>query len=128
LAGLFPIAAEHGVAIVVRSVLFRGVLTDKGRPLRPELQAIEAHRHVYRELLSPEAPTLSELAMRFALSHPGISSVLIGLGREKHLDRALETADGVYLDAATMARAAELAFPDPGFFELGKWYADGWFV
>ncbi len=123
---LFPLAQQHGVGIVVRSVLFKGILTDKGRNLYPELKAVEQHRNLYNELLSEDVPTLSDLATKFVLSHNEVSSVLVGIDRMKYLQKALAVANGNYLDENTMSRARELAYPEPDFLDLSKWDRMGW--
>jgi len=124
-AAAFPLARERGVGIVVRSVLFKGILTDRGRNLHPALKAVEGHRKAYEPLLSTEAPTLSALATRFVLSYPEVSSVLLGIDRMQYLDQAV-AASGTCLDAATKARAELLAYPDPAFLDLPLWDRKGW--
>lgn len=125
-AELFSLAQQHGVGIMVRSALFKGILTDKGRNLHPELRAVEEYRQLFNELLSGKAPTLSDLATKFVLSHPEVSSVLVGIDRMEYLQQALAVADGNYLDPKTMSRASELAYPDPDFLDLRKWDQKGW--
>ena len=123
---LFSLARQRGVGIVVRSVLFKGILTDRGRSLHPELKAVKQHRNMYNELLSEDAPTLSDLATKFVLSHKDISSVLVGIDRMEYLQKALAVANGNYLDEKTLARAKELDYPEPSFLDLPKWDRMGW--
>jgi len=123
---LFPLAQQHGIGIVVRSVLFKGILTDKGHNLHLELKAVEQHRNLYNELLSEDVPTLSDLATKFVLSHNEVSSVLVGIDRTEYLHKALEAADGKYLDEKNFARARELGYPEPDFLDLPKWDRMGW--
>ena len=123
---LFDMAANAGVGIIVRSVLLKGILTDKGRNLHPELQHVADHRNRYQELLDENNPTLSMLATKFALSFSQVSSVLVGIDRMAYLHQAVETASGHYLDSRTLAQAKKLAFPDPEFLDLPKWDRMGW--
>lgn len=125
-ARMFPLAAQQGIGIVVRSVLFKGILSEKGRNLHPALKDVEVHLGVYRELLSDSAPDLPTLATKFALSFREISSVLVGIDRMEYLQKALAAADGNYLDEKTLARAKELGYPDPRFLDLVKWDRMGW--
>lgn len=123
---LFSLAEQNGVGIVVRSVLFKGILTDRGRNLHPELKAVEDHREVYNELLNENISTLSDLATKFVLSHREVSSVLVGIDKFEYLERALAVADGNYLDRETLARAKQLAYPEPQFLDLKMWDRKGW--
>ena len=123
---LFDIATRTGIGIVVRSVLLKGILTDKGRNLHPELKHVADHRDRYQELFDESIPTLSTLATKFALSFPQVSSVLVGIARMDYLQNSVDTANGNYLDATKIARAQELAFPDPEFLDLPKWDRRGW--
>ncbi|MBN2455988.1 MAG: aldo/keto reductase [Sedimentisphaerales bacterium] len=127
-AELFPHAQKKGVGIVVRSVLMRGILTDRGRNMRPELKAVEQHRQLYNELLSDDVAALSDLATKFVLSHKDVSSVLLGIDRPEYLQKALEVANGKYLTERKLAWAKELAYPEPGFLDLVKWDRNGWLI
>ncbi len=122
----FEAAQKKGVGIVVRSVLFKGILTDKGNNLHPELKAVERHRELYNQLLSDKAPTLSKLATKFVLSQKGVTSVLVGIDKMEYLENALDVVDGEYLDEATLSKAKELAYPEPDFLNLPKWDRMGW--
>ncbi|NIA28310.1 MAG: aldo/keto reductase [Actinobacteria bacterium] len=122
----FSAAARAGVGIVVRSVLFKGILSEKVRNLHPALQAVEAHLKRYEELLSEYAPDLPTLATKFALSFREVSSVLVGIDRMAYLHKALAAADGDYLDEKALARARELRYPEPEFLDLVKWDRMGW--
>lgn len=123
---LFGLAEQNGVGLVIRSVLFKGILTDRGRNLHPELKAVEQHKELYNELLSETAPNLSDLATKFVLSNKEVSSVLVGIDKPEYLQSALAVADGNYLDQDEMARARQLAYPDPEFLNLPMWDRKGW--
>lgn len=123
---LFEKAAAAGIGLMVRSVLLKGILSDRGRNLHPALQRVSDQRDQYQELLTPTIPTLSKLATKFALSFSEVASVLVGIDRMEYLEQAVDTADGNYLDADALARAKELAFPEPGFLDLPKWDREGW--
>jgi len=123
---LFSLARQNGVAIVVRSVLLKGVLTDKGRNLHPALKAVEQHRQAYYNLLNEQMPALPDLAVKFVLSYNEVSSTLIGMEKHEYLQKALSIADGSYLDQETFLRAKQMAFPDPEMLDLAKWDKMGW--
>jgi aryl-alcohol dehydrogenase-like predicted oxidoreductase len=123
---LFPRTAAAGVGVVVRSVLFKGILTEKARYLHEKLQWVYEYTRKFESLLSPKAPTLSTLAIKFALSRPEVSSVVLGLDRADYLDAALRVADGDYLTPEEQAAAAQLAYPCPEELDLPAWDRAGW--
>ncbi len=123
---LFPLAAEKGVGIMVRSVLFKGILSEKGKNLHPALKDVEIHLQLYDELLNDSTPDLATLAIKFALSFKKVSSVLVGIDRMDYLKKSLVIADGNYLDRETLMHAKELQYPDINFLDLVKWNRMGW--
>lgn len=122
----FSLAAEKDVGIMVRSVLFKGILSEKGRNLYSALKDVEAHVKIYKELLSESVLDLPTLAIKFALSFEQVSSVLVGIDRMEYLQKSLTAADGIYLDNSTLSRARELQYPDPKYLDLAKWDKMGW--
>jgi aryl-alcohol dehydrogenase-like predicted oxidoreductase len=122
---LFEPAQAAGVGLMVRSVLLKGILSDRGRNLHPALKIVADHRNRYQELLNENSPTISMLATQFALSFSEVSTVLVGIDRLEYLEQAVATANGRYLDAASLARAKALAFPDPEFLNLPQWDREG---
>ena len=120
------LAAQKGVGIVVRSVLFKGILTDRGNNLHSVLKSVQEHRQKYNRLLDNRIKTLSELATKFVLSCEGVSSILVGIDRPEYLEQAVAVADGKYLDKETLTKAKQLAYPDPEFLNLPKWDRNGW--
>lgn len=123
---LFTAAAEQGVGIVIRSVLLKGLLSDRGKGLHPALKEVENHIAYYNELLEGSTNNLSTLATRFALSFLEVSAILVGIDRKEYLDKSLEAANGIYLDPEKLARAKQLSFPDPVFLNLPYWDKMNW--
>lgn len=125
-ASLFPLARTHGVGLIIRSVLLKGLLSERGRNLHPALRDVETHIHGYRRLIGDDFPDLPTLATKFALSFPEVSSVLVGIDRPEYLEKTLQAADGIYLDQARLAQAEAMAYPDADFLDLPKWDRVGW--
>ena len=123
---IFELAENKGIGIIVRSVLFKGILTDKGRNLHTELNNVEQHLKLYDVLLSRTNTDLATIATKFALSYKQISSVLVGIDKQHYLKNALSLADGQYLDSKQLQLAKELQYPDPRFLDLVKWDQMGW--
>ncbi len=122
----FKAASERGIGIVIRSVLLKGLLSDRGRGLHPALKKVEEHLDTYQELTEGTGYNLATLATKFALSFPEVSSILVGIDRMEYLDQSLKAADGTYLDSAKLERAGQLAYPDPGFLNLPLWDQMKW--
>jgi len=123
---MFKAAEEKGVAIIVRSVLLKGLLSNKGRNLHPALRDVENHIKKYQELLQGTDWSISTLATKFGISFPEVSSVLIGIDRQEYLEQALKTVNGEYLTEAQLERAKQLEYPDPDFIDLSYWDQMNW--
>lgn len=123
---LFAKAKEKGVGIVIRSVLLKGLLSDRGENLHPALKEVEEHIKCYHELLEGVSYNLATLATKFALSFPEVSSILVGIDKLEYLYKSLEAADDNYLDTTKLKRARELAYPDPAFLNLPYWDKMNW--
>jgi aryl-alcohol dehydrogenase-like predicted oxidoreductase len=122
----FNLAAQNGTAIVVRSALFKGILTEKGQNLHPALKSVEEHRNAYKLLSEKTGLNLSDLATKFVLSYNQVSSVLVGIDRMQYLQKALYVADGKYFDRNLLSEIQDLAYPEPEFLNLRKWNSKGW--
>jgi aryl-alcohol dehydrogenase-like predicted oxidoreductase len=114
---LFPMCRELGVAVIARVPFDEGSLTgtltaDSHWPegdwrnlyFSPE-HLKEALAHV--EALRPDIPAgmaLPELALRFILASPDVTTVIPGMRRIRHVEANLASSDGPPLSADTMAR------------------------
>jgi len=123
---LFSLAEEKGVALVIRSVLLKGLLSSKGRDLHPALKDVEEHVRKYNGLIKDNIPDLSTLATKFALSFKEVTSVLVGIDRHEYLMKSLEAADGHYLNDEIRSAAMGLEYPELEFLDLPKWDRLGW--
>lgn len=123
---MFAMASGNGVGIVIRSVLMKGLLSNRGRNLHPALRQVEEHIASYEELSNKSGGDLPTLATKFALSFPEVSSILVGLDKMEYLERCKEAADGHYLDENLLLNAKALAYKDPDFLNLHTWSKMGW--
>ncbi len=123
---LFRLAEEKGVGIVVRSVLLKGLLSNRGTGLHAMLAPVEKHIQQYHRLLNGNCTNLPELAVKFALSFPQVSSVLVGMDKLDYLKQSLAAANGRYLKDDELVAAQSLAYPDPAFLNLPYWDKMGW--
>lgn len=125
-SSVFESAQNQGIAIVVRSVLMKGLLSDRGKNLHPELKGVEKHIADYGKLLGDKFPDLPTIATKFALSFPGVSAVLIGMDKMEYLRKSLEIADGNYMNPEELEQAKNMAYPDPTFLNFPHWHKMGW--
>ena len=130
---LFPLAQEHGVAIIVRVPFDEGALTGTFSPdtkfprgdwragYFKEERLAETCRRVERlkPFLGPETPTLPALALKFILSHPAVSTVIPGMRRRAHVEQNCAAAEGPALSSSTLEKLKEHAWPRN--FYAGVW-------
>jgi aryl-alcohol dehydrogenase-like predicted oxidoreductase len=123
---LFPQAAGQGVGLVIRSVLLKGLLSNRGKNLHPALADVEKHIDSYGVLSEGEDYDLPALAVKFVLSFSEVSAALVGIDRFEYLYQSLLAANGHYLNTNRMRTAEKLAYPDPGFINLPYWDKMNW--
>ena len=107
---LFPYCQSHGIAVIARVPFDEGSLT--GTLTRDSRWPEGDWRNVYfnREHLDatldridrllplvPDGMDLPELALRFILEHPAVSTAIPGMRRPAHVQRNLAASDGVRL-------------------------------
>jgi len=105
---LFPYCAAHGIAVIARVPFdegsLSGTLTRDSRWPEGDWRNIYFNReHLDATLdrverlvpLVPEGMDLPELALRFILDHPAVSTTIPGMRRPGHVERNLAASDGV---------------------------------
>jgi len=125
-AAFFSAAKEQGIGLVVRSVLMKGLLSDRRKNLHPALKKVEQHIAGYGKFLEGTSFNLPMLATKFALSFPEVSSILVGIDSKEYLNQSIEAANGEYLEDDLMHRARKMAFPEPDFLNLHQWSKMNW--
>lgn len=109
---LFPACAEMNVAVIARVPFDEGTLTgtltkDSTWPAGdwrntyfvPEnLHASVDHAEALRPLV-PEGMTMAEMAMRFILNNPTVSTIIPGMRKLKHVESNIATSDAGPLPA-----------------------------
>ena len=114
---LFPICREKGVAVIARVPFDEGSLTGTMTPgmtwpqgdwrnlyfspdkLPPILERVDR--------LRPDVPagmTMPELALRFILENPDVSTIIPGMRKPRHVEANLGVSDGKSLTPEVMAR------------------------
>lgn len=90
---VIPIAEQAGVAIMVRSAFLKGVLTEKAQWLPATLDPLKKVAHDIRDHLGGSWKELSQMALRFCLSTPGVSTVLVGLRTQAELHKTISSVE-----------------------------------
>ncbi len=122
----FDQAKEKGIAIIVRSVLMRGLLTDRIFPMDSALQSVANHIAMLREIAGHHFDSFAAYATKFALRYEQVSSVLVGIDKEKFLLAAIANVSGQGLNDQIFADSKKLAYPSPECLNLAEWDKKGW--
>ena len=89
---VLPLAKEKGVGVVIRSVLLKGALTYRYTHLPEELRDLRTAVGEINSLCSAQNSSLPELAYRFVLAQPTVSTALVGTGRAYELQETVSFA------------------------------------
>ena len=114
---LFPFCQAHGIGIIVRVPLDEGGLSGNITPETkfPESdfrskyfrgirkQQVAEHTGALKMLLSSEAATVAELALRFCLHHPAVSTVIPGMRSIANVEANCMLSDGRKLSESLLA-------------------------
>jgi len=104
-----PLALEMGFGVITYSTLARGLLSGKYAPGHQfgDFRDRDPRFHGERlertlaclEKLKPFAEkyglTLPQLAVRWVLTHPAVTSAIVGIKRPEHIESIVPAADGV---------------------------------
>jgi aryl-alcohol dehydrogenase-like predicted oxidoreductase len=118
----FPMAAEHNVGVLVRSILLKGALTSRGDYLPDHLAALRDRSRQFRSLIAESGLSASpvQAAIAFGLAHPHIHSVLVGVRSEWELREALG-AIAVRLPNVLIEQLYALRLDDAELLNPGTW-------
>lgn len=120
--GLFAHCAEKGIGVIVRTPLCFGFLTGafgdqtafeegdhRGRWPPEQRRRWDDAARVFADCLSShEGQTPAQLALRFCLSYPGVSTVIPGMLTAKHVEENVRASDLGPLASDEMMRIEEL--------------------
>lgn len=115
---LFDTCRERGVGVIARVPFDEGALTGNvtARTVFPKKdwrnryfegrrrQEVEERVDALRDLLGEEVRSLPELALRFCLSNPAVSTVIAGMRSTRHLESNLIAANKGPLSSALLRR------------------------
>jgi aryl-alcohol dehydrogenase-like predicted oxidoreductase len=112
--GVAARAAARGMGIVILRVLEAGLLAENSRERAGAARDDKTARTRALAAVRDGEPNLASAAVRFALSNPAVSTVLIGVSDVSHVDAAVDAAERGRLPAAALeqierARRADFA-------------------
>jgi aryl-alcohol dehydrogenase-like predicted oxidoreductase len=107
---LFPYCQRHNIAVIARVPFDEGSLTGtltsdsrwpegdfRNNYFSRENLVSTLERVERLQPLVPEGMDLPELALRFIIEHPAVSTVIPGMRKPRHVERNLSASDGVRL-------------------------------
>jgi aryl-alcohol dehydrogenase-like predicted oxidoreductase len=113
---LFPLARELNIAIIARVPFDEGTLTGtltktstwppgdwRNTYFVPENLNASVDRAEALRPLIPPGMTMPEMALRFILSNPTVSTIIPGMRRVQHVETNIAASDGQALDAQLLA-------------------------
>lgn len=122
---LFPLARQENIGIIAKSPLDEGALTGKITPATVFSEGSfqdfyfkgERKREVYERakalefLLHDEVESLAEAALRFCLSHPALTTVIVGMRKPEHTRANVKASDRGPLPELALEKLKEHAWP-----------------
>ena len=113
---VLPLAAQRGVAVVASAALAQGLLTDSTVETMAEQSALLTKDEIRERktraadfrFLATDGRTMAQAATQFALSVPGVATVLTGVVDRIQLDENLGALSAPPLGAAEMQRIEAL--------------------
>lgn len=119
---VLPLAAANNIGVMVRSVLLKGALTERADHLPDHLETLRARSRQFRQLVADANLGLSaaQSALAFALAHPQISSVLVGVRTVEEIEDNV-AAIGTQLPPDLYQAMAALRLDDETLLNPGAW-------
>ena len=122
---LFPLCRAHDVGVIARVPLDEGGLTGRLSPdttfppnsvqafyfRGDRLQETCERVDRLRPLVGGEIKTMAQLALKFCLSHPAVSTVIPGMRRPEHVEANCSVSNGESLPPDTLAALKAHAWP-----------------
>jgi aryl-alcohol dehydrogenase-like predicted oxidoreductase len=119
---VLPLAAERNVGVIARSVLLKGVLTERADHLPRHLDELRRRSLDFRRWVSNSGLGLSpsQAAIAFALGNASIHSTLVGVSDRKELLEDIRAAD-VQVPAELKSQFQTLRFDDAELLNPSTW-------
>ncbi|HWA96598.1 MAG TPA: aldo/keto reductase [Terracidiphilus sp.] len=116
---ILPIAGEMGTGIVIRSVMLKGVLTERYRSLPDAMSPLRDAVGALDELARAAGIALPELALRYALHTEAV--VLTGTAHSHELRETVRCASQGPLDPALMTAIRQVSISNRALLNPDQW-------
>lgn len=117
---VLPLAKQQDIGVVIRSVLLKGALTYRYVHLPEELRELREAVGKVNSLGRTQSSDLPELAYRFVLGHPVVSTALVGTARIHELQEIVSFAGCSGLPAELLNDIREIVV-SPDQLNPGTW-------
>jgi aryl-alcohol dehydrogenase-like predicted oxidoreductase len=119
---VLPLAAQQEVGIIARSVLLKGVLTERADHLPWRLAELCKRSLSFRRMVSESGLGLgpAQAAIAFAIANPSIHSTLVGVSTKNELREDMRAA-GVQLPAEFLSQLRTLRLDDVELLNPSTW-------
>ena len=88
---LTAFAREHGIGLINAAALHMGILTENGpAEWHPAPQAVRDAGKRAAEFCRSRGADIADVALRFSLDHPYVSSTLVGMANTRQVEASLE--------------------------------------
>lgn len=119
--GILALAQQKNIGVINRSVLLKGALTSNQTKLPEQLNSLIKNASLAAEVAAELGMELPMLAMRFVISHPAVSTALIGTIHTEELKTAQAAAAQGPLSPNTLTKLYSLAIDDPTQVDPALW-------
>ena len=118
---VFCEAAERNRGVLIRSAYLRGVLTAELESIPARLTPLKTAAQGAWQVMAGQASTLSEAALRFCLSFPATSTVIVGMRSVAELESNTLAAGKGPLSPETLRELAQFAIEDERLINPVNW-------
>ncbi len=122
-ARVIPQGRARGVALILRSIFLKGVLSDRWQHLPDHLSSLGAAAGMAAEVAAAAGISLSELALRFAVYNPGIAPhvAVVGTASIPELEANVSALNAGPLPQPVLAALESIAVEDAALLNPGNW-------
>lgn len=118
---VLPEAHALGVGVIVRSVLLKGALTPRREKLPEHLKKLREQADAIADFAKQHGLSLEETAGRFALSLPGVSTMLFGTTNVHHLEQNIAHVEKGPLPAEIFGGLKQFRLEDENIIDPKHW-------
>lgn len=118
---VLPEAFAAGLGVIARSVFLKGTLTTRRQFLPKHLERLRERADAIADFVTPRGLTIEEAAVRFVLSVPEVTTLLVGTTSKDHLEAALDHAARGALPAPIMAELSAFRVDDEQLVDPKQW-------